>query len=161
MKRLIQCAVCLVTLNLVILPQRTIAHEWNIDNQRIEAEVVDFNGSHVLFRTKTNRRITVPVSELNSSDLAHLKDIIELYSMAEAQRERLRTQQYREADMQVKVAEYQKTWTNKWAIQFVAPNGRPFYRIYTAPNSLLATNLARADFPYARIVFVKKMARKY
>jgi len=143
---LISCVLC-------ICCSSVFAHEWTIEGVKVKAKAVDFIGTKVLLEDEGGNQKSVPMNELNATDLQYLTNLLSIRNAAIQQN--LEQQQ-----LQQQQAQLTSQFVDVWNVRMVAMNGQSGWRNYFAINSLQAKQLALQDFPNARIQSVQKLPRR-
>ncbi len=146
---------------LVALPATVSAHQWTIDNKKVDAYVKNFDGRNVTFVLKNNQTKTVSVQDLNREDLAYLKTLVELQNAMVSSQQSARRTAIEYKQLQVQLEQYRSQWYELWVVHFVGPSGERFWWAYPVRNSYQAMTNGSRQFPGARIVAVRKLTRQW
>ena len=149
----------IATLLVVIVgnPNPATAREWTlkIDGkvQKVEAKIVNFDGTNVLLEADNGVRKAFPITDLTDKDLAYVKNIV-LTKQAK-QQEKLNLKKLQQARLQ-----NQLLFRDIWEVELYTADGRFFRRQYLARNNREAAYQARVQFPNARIGGERKIRRE-
>ena len=132
------------------------AHEWTLKIegkvQKVEAKIIDFDGTNVLLEASNGVRKKFPIVELDDADLEYLKNIV--VTRQSAVQEKINLKQLEQERLQ-----NQLTYRDIWEVQIYAPNGQYIRRRYLARSNQEAAYQAREDYPNARIGSERKISQ--
>lgn len=127
------------------------AHEWTINGNKVKAQAVDLNETHVLLQDNNGNRKAVALNSLADRDVQRLSNLVNVASARQNMR-------YQKENFRAQQISAMSRLSPAWRVSMMARNGATGVRTYFADNSRAASIMARRQFPNARILNIAKQS---
>lgn len=129
-----------ISTSLTAFAQKAEPRIWTLEGQKVEATLIDFNGTHVLLQDADWVQDVFTAEQMSPTDVKYVKSMIN--------------------DLKLQIRNDRVLHgIDVWRVVMQGQNGS-FYRNYQGASNVVAMAAAASEFPNARIQSVSKISRE-
>jgi hypothetical protein len=147
------------------------ARRWTVNRKRLDGELVTVAGNQVIVRLRNGRVREIPAADLSADDLNFVQALLALGNNGAAApaapapaviagNGMARVESLLESSLTYQAAQFRSQWYDLWIVQFVRPDGFPYWVAVFARDSYTATRMAVSRDSMSRLLFVKRLNRR-
>ena len=143
----------MIAISVVTTATQAFAHQWEIKGEKVEAELKDYNTTHVFLMSKSGAEKVVPMAQLTADDLDYVTKLVAI-------RESKMQERFQSQSLRQKQAELMLQATDTWYVTLQDRRGQQRSVTVFADDSRQAANRASRQYPYASVAGVRRQRQR-